>query len=181
MAGRPQRRARLGLAPAPGARGYTWPPFEPGNQVARTHGFWARVTDAEVLEAVGDVFGHQPDLVAEYPAIVAMGAEIWVRRRRALVDVERRGMVLVAPDGVSRPHPLLGEIDKAERRLLDLSARYGLDPRSDADLARARAGAVAAGIDVDSLVGAGKDTAAVRAVEAERLDDAVLVDGGEVS
>ncbi len=185
MAGQPRRRAREGLDPHPlrtanPARGYSWRAFEPGNQVARTHGYWAKIDDTEVLEAVEDLYGHQPDLVRAYPVMARVGAEVWVRRQRALADIEARGLV-VDVDGEPKQHPLLEHVDRCERRLLDLSARYGLDPRSDADLARARAGAVAAGIDVDSLIGAGKDTAAVRALDAERLDDAVLVDGGEVS
>jgi hypothetical protein len=32
------------------ARGYSWPPFEPGNQLSRKHGVWAADVDQEAAE-----------------------------------------------------------------------------------------------------------------------------------
>ncbi len=161
MTGRPKKRARGGAKAPLVSR----PPFEPGNQAARTHGYWAKVDDTELLATVDDLYGHQPDLIDRYPAIAAMGAGIWIRRRRALADIDKRGMVITDHAGDERPHPLLEHVDRCERRLLELSRRYGLDPRSDAELTRHRAGAVAAGFDLDALRARGRETLDARTAD----------------
>jgi phage terminase small subunit len=132
------------------ARGYSWPPFEPRNQLARTHGVWAADVAEEALTVVRWLY--QPDDVERHPAMALMGAEVWVRWRRALADVRKRGLVLA--DG--SPNPLLPVIDRCERKLLDLSARFGLDPRSEAELARGRADAQHSAFDMEALVAKGR-------------------------
>ncbi len=92
-----------------------------------------RDVDQEAAEVVGVLY--DPKLVERYPAMALMGATIWVRRRRALADIERRGRVLIDADSNKRPHPLVELVGRWERTLLDISTRYGLDPKSDADLA----------------------------------------------
>lgn len=137
------------------------PPFEGGNQAARTHAVYAAdVTDKarEVLQWL-----YAPELVERYPAIALMGAEVWVRRRRALTYIEDEGLV----DGDGDANPLLVVVDRCERRLLDLSKRFGLDPRSEVEVRRVRADAALAGFDLDQAVAAGREVIDARAVEKE--------------
>lgn len=154
MAGRPIEREREGREPAPGARGYSWRTAWPGNQLARKHGVWARDVDDEAAEVVGALFA--PEIVDRYPATVLIAAQAWVRRRRALGDIEERGMVLVDEDGNARPHPLLSVVSACERTLLDLSKRFGLDPRSEIEIVRALADADRVAGDLDELRAAGR-------------------------
>lgn len=125
--------------------------FEPGNQLGRRHGcFAADVTD-EALEVLPHLY--EPEQIERYPALAIIGAQAWIRRRRALADIEARGMVL---DG-DKPHPLLKHLHSWERTILDLSTRFGLDPRSDLDLRRAAVDATRAGFDLDAAITKGSE------------------------
>lgn len=150
------------FVPSP-ARGYSWPPFEPGNQAARKHGVWAKDVNDAALEIVSELY--LPEVVERYPAMALIGAQTWERRRRALVDIEERGMVLFDDKGEARAHPLLAHVATWERTLLELSKRFGLDPRSDVELARGRADAQGAVFDLEALRARGRD--AIEARESE--------------
>lgn len=130
------------------------PDFEMGNEAARTHGVWAADVDDEALEVVGALFASE--LVDRYPAMALVGAQAWVRRRRALADIEARGMVID-----EKPHPLLRYVHQWERTLLDLSQRFGLDPRSDYELRRAQVDATRGAFDLDAALAAGRATRAL--------------------
>jgi hypothetical protein len=65
-------------------------------------------------------------------------------------------------------------LERVERRALKLRERLGLDPRSEAELRRARAGATLAGFDIDAALTAGRrvidarsDAAGITAAEGE--------------
>jgi hypothetical protein len=129
------------------------PPFEPGNQLARRHGVWAADVDDEAAEVVGQLF--DPSAVERYPAMALVAAQVWVRRRRALADIEKRGMVIEHEDGAPTPHPLLRFLGMWERTLMEASQRFGLDPRSDLDLRRAAVEATRAGFDLQAAIATG--------------------------
>lgn len=136
------------------ARGYSWAPFEVGNQAARKHGVWASDVDEVAAEVVAALYA--PELVERFPAMALLGAQCWVRRSRALEDIEERGMVLLDEDGNAKPHPLLGVVSTCERTLLDLSKRFGLDPRSEIEIVRGLAEADKVAGDLDALRAAGR-------------------------
>jgi len=63
------------------ARGYSCPPFEPGNQAVLRHGYRPRVTEDDVAEVLA--VPYEPELVTRYPAIASVGAvDRRVRRGR---------------------------------------------------------------------------------------------------
>lgn len=101
--------------------------------------------------------------------MAVLGATVWLRRRRALADIEGGGMVLFDAVGIEKAHPLLELVGRWERQLLDLSARFGRDPKSDADVPRSRAGAVAASYDRSAARAAGQT--AMEAREFSKPDD----------
>ena len=158
MAGRPIRRARGGVK----AELVSRPPFEPGNQLGRTHGAFAGHVDEEAMAVLPWLF--DAELIERYPAMAALGAQCWVRRQRALADIERRGQVLVDGDGNVKAHPLLRYLGQWERTLLELSARFGLDPRSDFELRRAAADASQAAFDIEAAVSVGRAALEAREV-----------------
>ena len=155
------------------ARGYKWPDAAPGNQLARKHGVFSRDVTDEARRVVGDLLSVED--VERYPAVALVFAEVWVRWRRALADIDRRGLVL--GDGVdAKPHPLLSYASRFEATLLDLSGRFGLDPRSEAGLARDRAEATRQVADLEGVRAAGR---AAR-LAAEARSAGALPAGGDV-
>lgn len=163
MPGTPRKRERRGQDPHPwrgdpARQPRSRPPFEPGNQVARKHGVWAADVRPEARDVVSGLY--DPADVERYPAMAQLGAEIWVRWRRALADIAERGEVLA--DG--SPHPLLRFVGQWERQLLDLSTRFGLDPRSDAALVRERAEASRSAADLDAITRRGREVLEAREV-----------------
>jgi phage terminase small subunit len=158
-----------------------WPEFEPGNQIARKHGVWSADVTVEARRVVADLLSVED--IERYPQVALVFAEVWVRWRRALADIDRRGMV-IGRGKTLRAHPLLVFADRFERNLLDLCGRFGLDPRSEAGLARDRAEASRSVADLEGVRAAGR--AARLAAEARMLEAAsdataavVVVDGGE--
>jgi P27 family predicted phage terminase small subunit len=124
---------------------------------------WAKDVDDEAAEVVGALFAVE--LVERYPAMALVAAQAWVRRRRALADIEERGMVLTDKDGNAKPHPLLPVVSACERTLLDLSKRFGLDPRSEVELVCAFVDADRVADGLEELRAAGR-AAWVREVDA---------------
>jgi hypothetical protein len=114
-----------------------WPPFEGGNQAARTHGVWAKDVDEEAAEVLHALY--PPELAARFPAAAALGAQVWVRRRRALADIDSRGLVIEDGKGGVRANPLLQPVTSWENTLLRIANEFGLTPRSEAELVRDRA------------------------------------------
>ena len=122
-----------GDGPRP-ARGYSWPPFEPGNQAATKHGFHSkpRPDDLAELEQLRDAY--RAALGARYhdalePAVDLAASMSW-RLRRAYSDLSQHGLVR---EGGS-PAPLLKHISSTERSLVALLDRLALTSVSEADL-----------------------------------------------
>jgi hypothetical protein len=141
------------------ARGYSWPPFERGNAAATRHGVWsARRVDPLACELVAGALDDRPALHRHPEAVMA-----WARaeaRCLLLADwVAEHG--LVDADG-NTPAPLR-YIAQFERLALDLRARIGLDPRSEAELVREQAEAAGATFDLDALRARGRAALDARA------------------
>jgi hypothetical protein len=126
------------------ARGYSWPPFEPGNQVARRHGAQAllalrpRVREiAEALAAVAPV-AHE----ADGPAVELL-ATMLARLEAVDAYVGERGLVTGSGD----PYPVLGLVSRWERNATALLDKLGMTSagRAALGLVVARAQEIAAG------------------------------------
>lgn len=130
------------------ARGYSWPPFEPGNTAAVRSGFYVsplmRDEDAaEVEEIAGQVRELLAVPVQERPefdlGVEQIALKVW-RQRRAYRDLSERGILRKG----GKPAALLADLSKLETAIAkDLDA-YGLRPRA----------AVALGLDLVRTAGA---------------------------
>jgi hypothetical protein len=148
------------------ARGYSWPPFEEGNKAALRHGAYSVEVYGEVArELVSGVLADRPQLDRYRTAVAA-----WA-------DVEARCLVLRewlaehgTLDGDGNPRPAAELLNKLEGRADKARQRLGLDPKADADLARATADAHHAAADLEAVRAAGR-----RALEAAE----VVEDGGD--
>ena len=139
------------------AKGYTWPPFEPGNVAALRHGaFYPRRYEPLAEELVTNLLA----LAAEPSSPVAYLTEepyrpaVWAWARcEARIQLVTEYLLDkggdLDPDGEVRPAARLLEV--LEGRAEKLRARLGLDP-----LARARLGrdVTAARLDVAQLMAA---------------------------
>lgn len=143
----------------------TRPPFAPGNTVnlrsghrsPRVYGQLAEHLAAGMLEA-------RPDL-APYPETVAAWATL-----EAQATLMRRHIAEVGPidPATGEPRPgTLTWLTKLEKHAADYRARLGLDPRSEAALARERAAASVLAVDLDALAERGRAAlASQRGIEA---------------
>ena len=134
-------------------RGYRWEPFQPGNQAGRRHGVWAADAHDEAARVVSDLL-PQAD-IERFPIVALIFAETWVRWRRAVADIAARGEMLGEGED-AKAHPLLPHESRLRRDLLDLVARFGLDPRAEAELARDRADAAKLTVDLDTVLARGR-------------------------
>jgi hypothetical protein len=136
-----------GRADGHAARGYSWPPFEPGHELSTRHGaFSRRRVDPLAAELTTGLLSERADLV-RYPEVVAA----WAR-------AEARCLLLgdwIAEHGVLDEHgngtAALRYVAQFERLAIELRARLGLDPRSEAELARDRSEAERNIVDLDAL------------------------------
>lgn len=121
---------------AEAARGYTWAPFEPGNEIATRHGAYSpRRVDPLAAELVDQALA---DVDLGYLTAPGYRPAVWAwARAEAQVQllaehVERLGLDF-AEAAVSAAYAAL---DRAERRAERGRARLGLDPLSRARLGR---------------------------------------------
>jgi phage terminase small subunit len=136
------------------------PAFGDGNQLARTQGVWAADASDEAARVVGNLL--PPSDIERYPLIALIFAETWIRWRRAKADITARGEML-GDDGEAKAHPLLPVEGRLRRDLLDLVARFGLDPKSESELARSRADAAKLSVDLEAVLDRGRAAWAARA------------------
>lgn len=125
------------------ARGYSWPPFEQGNEAAISHGGWSERRIAPLAEA----------LMAELPARAPWCARgtfsatvaAWARTeaRVALVAAWLADVGDLDADGT--PRPATGLLERLERRAASLRAELGLTPIALAHLLRVMGDVVARG------------------------------------
>lgn len=113
--------------PAGGSR----PPFEPGNQAARTHGFYAtarmREEDRAEVEAIAAIIAEGlPDYRASFAIQVwQLALKLW-RQARAYGYLSERGSI--RDDGSTQP--LLIDLAKLENGIARDVDALGLNPRS---------------------------------------------------
>lgn len=163
-----QERRYGGPARGPGTG--SRPPFAPGNTVnlrsgyrsPRVYGQLAEHLAAGLLEA-------RPDL-APYPESVAAWATL-----EAQTTLLRRHIAEVGPIDPETSEPRQGPLQwltKLEKSAADHRARLGLDPRSEAALARERAAASVLAVDLDALAARGRE--ALEAQQQPPGDDPVV-------
>jgi hypothetical protein len=140
------------------ARGYSWPPFAPGNAAAVRHGIWSsRRVDPVVEDLVAGLVAERPDLEVFPEAVQAWGrAEA---RCLLLADwlTEHR---IVTTEGL--PQGVLRYVAQFERLAIELRARLGLDPRAEAELAQTRGEALRSYVDLEALRDRGRRALAER-------------------
>jgi hypothetical protein len=167
MAGQPIARQREGRPPAPGGdrppRGYTWETFTEGNQLGLRHGaFSERKVEPIATALVAGLLSSRPDLAA-YPETVHAWARAEARCLLLADWVAEHGLV----DADGNTPASLRYVAQFERLALDLRSQLGLDPRSEAELARSRVSATAAAFDLDAVRASGREVLAARALVLE--------------
>jgi hypothetical protein len=146
------------------ARGYVWPPFEPGNQAATTHGAgserrWRPLAEQLVTEALTEA----PWLTR--PAFSRAVAAWSVAEAKAeLVDSWLDDHGLLDESGV--PHPANALADRLHARAGTLRTQLGLDPTSFAKLLATFAGVPGGEDALEALKAEGKRLIEARTVAA---------------
>lgn len=116
-------------------RGYSWPPFEPGNEAALTHGAYS----ANRVEPIATALRAQLLEVAAWCAAPAFAATVaaWsqaeARARLLQLYLDEVGLL----DAEGEPRSALAALDKAERAASRLREQLGLTPAAWAALRRA--------------------------------------------
>jgi hypothetical protein len=136
--------------PSP-VRGYSWAPFEKGNTVSTRHGVWSqRKVDPMAEELASGLIVDRPDLAGHPETVFA-----WARAEaRCILLADHFGDGLF--DGEGNERPGLRLIAQFERLAADLRARLGLDPRSEAELARERGAATLTAVDLEAVRARGR-------------------------
>ena len=134
------------------ARGYSWPPFEEGNQAAVTHGAYSvEVYGPVARELVSGVLTDRPQL-NRYRTAVAAWADVEARCLVVREHLDAHGML----DEQGKPRPAVELLVRLESRADKARQRLGLDPKADADLAKSTADAQHSIADLDSIREAGR-------------------------
>ncbi len=146
------------------ARGYSWPPFAEGNTVRLRSGAWsARKVDPLTAELVAGLLADRPDLAAWPETVWA-----WARaeaRCLLLAEYQVEAGLIDPKTGDVRSGRWVGTF---ERLAADLRGRLGIDPRSEAELARERADASRSAVDLAGIQARGREArlaAEARAIE----------------
>jgi hypothetical protein len=136
-------------------RGYSWPQFTDGNTIALRHGSRSDRFVHPLAAAFRDVLlADRPDL-ASYPEAVAAWAT--AEARCELLRVHHAKAGFVGADGTVRnSHDIL----MFESQAMKLRQVLGLDPMSDAALAKSRADAVLTQLDLESIRQRGREALA---------------------
>jgi hypothetical protein len=141
------------------ARGYSWPPFELGNEAALRHGVWSqRKIDPIAAAFAAGLVADRPDLVEHPEAVLA-----WARAEARCVLVADWLTEHGLADAEGSPRPLTKYVAAWERLAADLRDRLGLDPRSEAALRRERADAVRSAVDLAGIRARGQAALEARA------------------
>lgn len=129
------------------ARGYSWPPFEPGNEVAVRHGAYSpRRVDPLAQQILTAVEGTVTWWTPADRAQVWRWARLEARCQLLVEHLDELGGDLDA-DGNERPAAAL--LTRLEQQASNLASKLGLDPLSRARLGRDVA---AAQVDVATLM-----------------------------
>lgn len=155
------------------ARGYSRKPFQPGHELSTRHGARSpRKVSALAAELTAGLVGDRPDL-ADYPEAVAAWAR--AESRCQLLDEWIIEHGLLDDDG----EPTTGAVKYLatwETQAATARARLGLDPSSEAALARERLEARRSAVDLEGIQARGIAALAARRPE---LVGGVQDDDGE--
>jgi hypothetical protein len=132
--------------------------FGPGNRAAVTHGGWSPAVFGPVAIALRDALLQDRPRLAQYALAVAAWADIEARCLVLREHLDEHGML----DARGRVRPATELLVKLERRADQARQRLGLDPKADADLARATAEAAGSVADLDAVREAGRRALAAR-------------------
>jgi hypothetical protein len=140
MSTKPPARRAVGKGPA---RGYSWPPFEPGNRAAVRHGIYLTKFSDEEREEIEEITDALRDSLPLYstafePTLRLCAARVW-RWRRAYRYLADRGEDV--------PHVLLRDLSTLERALQRDFDSLGVNPRAASEL----------GVNLAKLAAAGGD------------------------
>jgi hypothetical protein len=156
------------------ARNYSWPPFEPGHLVNLRHGARAPSVYGPIAVALAETLVEQRPRLAAYPEAVAAWATAEARADLLRRWLEERGTFDEAGELRSGA---LGWLLRVERQADQARQRLGLDPRSDAQLARETAEAAGSVADLDAVRSAGRE--ALKRAEGVELLEVVEVVGDD--
>jgi hypothetical protein len=132
--------------PSP-ARGYSWMPFEPGHELSTKHGvFSRRCLDPLAAELMTGLLEERQDL-ERYPEAVAAWARAEARCLLFGDWIGEHGIL----DQTGASTVALRYVAQFERLAMELRTRLGLDPRSEAELARDRSEVERNVVDLDAL------------------------------
>jgi hypothetical protein len=119
-----------GPAKGPGdggpARGYSWPPFQPGNLAALKHG----ARSPRILAPIADQLAASLAQVAPWTSAVSFQGTVaswsWAEAQAVVLRAYLDEHGLVDDDG--QPHPAAGMLERVEARLAGLRGQLGLTP-----------------------------------------------------
>jgi hypothetical protein len=141
------------------ARGYSWPAFAAGNEVATRHGAFSERRVAPIAAQLAQgLLAVRPDL-SDFPE--ALGAWSRAEARTLLLHGWLDDVGWFDDDG--RERPALRFVVSFERLAADMRARLGLDPVSEAALARERAEAARQVVDIAAIQERGRRALETRA------------------
>jgi hypothetical protein len=133
------------------ASGYSRPPFPPGHLLTLAHGARSpRFVDPTAAELAEALLEDRPDLMA-YPE--ALSAWARAEARVLLYEQFHARVGLLDEDGRIRGGEHVNAVEKQAQRMRE---RLGLDPRSEAELASARATAVHLVADLEAIRARGR-------------------------
>jgi hypothetical protein len=136
------------------ARGYSWAPFAPGHELSTRHGARSpRKVEPLAVELAEALLGDRPDLAA-YPEATMAWARAEARCCLLSEWIAARG--LIDPDS-DQPTLGLRWLATFERQAAEFRATLGLDPTSEARLAKERADATRGAVDLERLRERGRE------------------------
>lgn len=153
------------------ARGYSWPPFAPGNRLSMTHGAYSPEVVGQEASAILDELSEfmPPWLMLVDQFELAAWATAEGRCRRLRKWLTEHGDL----DDGGRPRPANDLLLRWERRAADARKRLGFDPLARAQLARDRAAAGLFTAQGQHLAGADRLVQEGEALAAERVAGAL--------
>ena len=144
----------------PARGGGSRPPFPPGNLVQLTHGARTPRVYGELAQTLAaGLAADRPDL-AGYPEAVAAWAT--AEAQAALLRRHVAGVGPLDPDTGQPRDAVLTWLNRTEGAAARHRTALGLDPRSEAALARERAAASVLAVDLDALAERGRVVLAER-------------------
>jgi hypothetical protein len=130
-----------------GQRRYRWPQFTKDNEMAVRHGATVdRIVDPVAEQFVEGLLERRPDLVKFPEALHA-----WGRAEARCLLLESWFVEHGLLDAKGKPTASESLLSSSERLAMQLRERLGLDPKSEAELARGQAEAARSVVDLDAL------------------------------